>query len=191
MPRGLTAAQKATARQRLVRASMFVFVDIPGDPIYAWDGAERVTILGHAWLGVGQLGFVSGLGSERAIRSQSIEIGIHGVPSDDVPNEFIAKTRTVDYQKRAVEIRMCFTDPDADLPLSDPWIMWRGVADVMTFKSAKSISVSMRCENFSSHLRRTNGLSMSNESHIARFGDIGDNMYRFINRLLAKSKSVL
>jgi hypothetical protein len=178
VPRGLTAAQKATLKQKAQRPAMFVWLDIAGDPIRAWDGVGDVITGGATWDGVGQLGMVEGIGTERGMRSQGISVGIHGLPSSmpTVPS-IIRKTRNVSYQGSPMYVYMCNTAVETDIPLSDPWLMWRGVADVMSYQIGESISLSLSGEHYSSHAARVN--------------DQSDSVFRFLTRLAGKAKKLV
>jgi hypothetical protein len=190
MPRGLTVAQKAVLASRVKRPATFVFLDIPGDPLRAWDGIGTISALGQSWIGVGSYGFVDGMGSERSLRSSGITIGLYGVPEDALAPGFIKKTRGVRYQGQTMEIYMGLCDTDTDQLLSDPWLMWRGKADTMSFKIGRTVSISITAEHYSSMLRRINGYRQSHENHVARVGDANDNFFKFLNRLLGQNRTL-
>lgn len=190
MPRGLSASQIASASARVKRPAVFVTLELPTEPVYAWDGAFSVNALSRTFLGVGQLGFVEGLGGERATRANSIRIGLHGIPTDKAPPDFLKNVNAVRYQGRALQIYIGFCDPHTDVPLSDPYLHWSGVADVLSTRVGKTISVSITGENYTSHLRRANGLRMSHESHSQRTGNATDNIFKFVNRLLSQPKAL-
>lgn len=189
MSRGLTPAQIATLTNRIVRPASFVYVATP-TPIYAWDGRDTITIGGQTWLGVGSYGFVSGIGSERSISQQQISLGLNGIPTEAVPTDFFADTRSVRYQGSVLNIYMAFTDLDTDIPLSDPWLMWSGLSDVLQYKIGKSVTIALSGEHLSSHLRRFNGLRASYQSAVGRTGDQSDIFFRFLNRLVSQTKAL-
>jgi hypothetical protein len=190
MPRGLTPSQKATLQQKAYRPAMFVWLDLPS-PVYAWDGVGSVTTGGKTWIGVGQMAAVEGIGSERGLRSNGINVGLNGIPASlPTAPDFIKKTRGIDYQGVPLYVYMAMTQHETDVPLSDPWLMWRGVADVMTFQIGSNISVSLSGEHYSSLMRRINGLRMSHESHAARIGSQTDIFFRFLNRLAGRPKKL-
>jgi len=190
MPRGLTPDQKAASKALLKRPAMFVALTLPADSIYAWDGAFDVTVLGHVFKGCGQFGIIEGLGSERTTRANAIRIGLMGLPSDKVPSDFLRDAGKISYQNQPLKIYMGFCNTDTDVPLADPFLYWSGVADVLSSKNAKTVSVSLSGTNYSSRLRFTNGLRMTNQSHVRRVSAPNDNFYSFGNRLLAKSKAL-
>lgn len=190
MPRGLSEDQKTAAKARDKRPAMFIELDLPDKPVYAWDGAFPVLQRGHTFIGVGQFGLVEGLGGERAVRANAIRIGLHGLPTDKMAPDFLKNASRVSYRGRALRILMGFCDLNTDEPLAPPYLHWSGSADVLSSRVGKTISVTLTGDNYSSHLRRTNGLRMSHESHAKRIGRDSDNFFKFTNRLLAKPKAL-
>lgn len=62
---------KAHLAGRTVRASFLVLFDFVTTPIRVWTGAGKITTGGHDWLGLGQLGSISGL--EQAVNGEAPE----------------------------------------------------------------------------------------------------------------------
>jgi hypothetical protein len=189
MPRGLTTTQLATVSGRVFRPAMFVHVDIIGNPLRVWDGVGDVVVLGNTWKGVGQLGAIEGISNERGLTSNAITVGLHGL-SSAIPGlvDFLAQCRAAQLQGVTLKVYMCMTQTETDVPLTDPWVMWSGVCDVLSYQIGDSVTVSLSGEHYSSFLRRINGLRQSHESHVARLGFSGDIFYRFLTRLAGKAK---
>jgi len=190
MPRGLTPDQVAAAKALLKSPATFVELQLPGDPIYAWDGAFNVKVLGKNFLGVGQYGVIQGLDAERSTRDSQISIGLMGLPTDKVPSDFLINAGKINYQGRPLIIYLGFCDPNTGVPLSDPYEHWGGIADVLSTKNGKTVSISLSGTGYASKLRFTNGLRMSTESHTRRVGNGADNFYDFGTRLLAQPRTL-
>lgn len=171
MPRGLTTAQKAALASRVRRPAYFVDLDLATGHVRAWNGVGDVTALGHTWKGVGEYGLIDGIEHDRSMRAQSITLGLFGVPGDAIPGGAIAATRSTRYQGRPLTVYFTFCDPETDLPLSDPIVIWAGFADVMSFSLGRNVSVSLTGEHLSSLLRKSNGERRTTESHNTRLGN--------------------
>jgi hypothetical protein len=190
MPRGLTIAQKAIVEARIKRPVDFVELELTSATYRYWCGSRTITALGNTWAGVGNFGSVRGIGSERAARTQRVQVALHGDPRIPTPSNLTSILKGERYQKRPLRIYVGFTDPDTDLPIADPVIAWSGYCDVLSFTIGKTWAVTMTGEHFSSLLRRTNGLRATNESHTARVGDSTDRFFALSSRLSSLTNGV-
>lgn len=193
MPRGLTVDDKAKLAARVKAPAYFVEIVLASATLRAWTGYGTVNTLGGDFLGVGELGFIRGIESDRTLKAQSITLGLSGIPGDSLPAGIIAETRGERYQGRPMSIYLGFLNPDTGALLATPTAVWTGFADVMTFALGSEISVSLTGEHFGSHMRRTNGLRMSTESHNQRIGnpDPKDLFFEPQSRLMGRPQPLL
>lgn len=193
MPRGLTEDDKTRLAARVKAPVYFVEIALSASTLRAWTGVGTVNALGADWAGVGELGFIQGIESDRTLKAQSINIGLSGIPGDLIPAGVIAETRGERYQGRPMSIYLGFVDPSTGALLAAPTAVWTGFADVMTFRLGAEIAVSLTGEHYSSHMRRTNGLRMSTESHNQRLGnpDPKDLFFEQQSRLMGRPQPLL
>lgn len=171
MPRGLSTEQKEWAAQRVKGLAYFVALELLSGTIRIWNGLGDITVFDENWKGVGELGIIEGLEGDRSLKSQEITLGLVGVPGSSITGGMIAQTRSERYQGRPLTIYMGFTNPQTGAPLGDPFPIWDGVADVMTFSLGQSATISLTGQHFDSHARRANGFNMSTLSHNLRMGN--------------------
>lgn len=171
MPRGLTADQKAALATRVKGLAHFVRLTLPGADVFLWTGLGDADALGNTWSGVGEVLEISGLSTSSALRAQSIAVTLSDIPGAMLPQGAIAASRAVWYQGQQLTIYLGLTDLYTGLPIGNPTAVWSGFADVMTFQIGQSVSVTLTGEHLDSHMRRTNGLRMTTESHNARLGN--------------------
>jgi hypothetical protein len=185
MPRNLTAAQKAIVTSRVKRICTLVDIQIPAHRILVWDGIGYVTFGGVTYGGLGNYGMVEGIGEELSVAASRISMTLYLAPGMDTPPDFVTKTRDLKYQDAPVTIYHAFTDIDTDLPISDPFVVWTGLADVMTFRLGEQVGCTLTAENYSSHLRRANTLRCTSVSHNKRLGNptVRDGFFDFNTRL--------
>lgn len=170
MPRGLTTAQIEAISQRVVGLAHLVYFDFPDDPLYAWDGYEQFSWGGHIWMPTGQFGMIEGIETDTALRSSRITVGLVNLPSQAVSGDFVTRTRGVSYQRRALSIYRVPTHPDTGLPVTDPFLVWNGLADAIAFKVGSTINVTLSGEHYAALLRRVSGWRCTIHSHNQRLG---------------------
>lgn len=168
MPRGLTTEQK-TALAARIRAPLY-FVELLLDtPVRLWSGVGDTTALGETWLGVGEFGIINGIESDASLKASAVSMALHGVPSDAIDAGIIAETREIHYQGKGLKVYLGFGSLETGVPLTDPVIIWAGVADTIAYNLGDSITVALTGEHYSSRMRRANGARMTTQSHNARF----------------------
>lgn len=186
MARGLTVAQKALLAARVRAPAYYVDLVLTSGTVRVWNGKGDVTVLSNTYKGVGEHGIIDGIDHDRSLKSTSITLALVGVPGSYITSGVIAATRAARYQGAAITIYLGFVNTDTGIPLADPTAIWTGFADVMTFNLGSSISCSLTAEHFTSHLTRTNGLTMTTESHNNRIGNPAtvDLFFEATNRLM-------
>ena len=170
MPRGLTADQKSALSARVKRPVWFVSLALT-PVLRIWNGVGSVTTLSQTWAGVGEFGILQGLNNSRSLRATDIAITLAGLPGAAIPDGAIEKSRGVRYQGKEVKVYFGLTNPDTDVLLAAPTLIWTGVADVMTFELGETVTATLTAEGLSSRMRRASGLRMTTESHNARLGN--------------------
>ena len=170
MSRGLTTALIGLLSATEVWPVWFVNIDMPTTPSYSWTGVGTTSQLGQSWSGVGEHGFVSGIQSSKEIRSYEVTMGIVGIPANLITPSILQKSRSQQYQGRAVNIYLTGCNLATGVPALPPELIWSGFADIMTFRYGQTISVAMTAESLSTQLSRTNGLKMTTENHNKRLG---------------------
>lgn len=193
MARGLTAGQKAQLALRVRAPAYFVELALSGGTIRVWNGKGSTTVLSNSWQGVGEHGIIEGIEQDRSLKSTSLTLALVGVPGTYITSGIVASTRGVRYQGSAITVYLGFCDTDTGIPLADPTAIWTGFADVMTFSLGQSITCSLTAEHFTSHLARTNGLTMTTESHNIRLGNPSpqDLFFEATNRLMNVARPVV
>jgi hypothetical protein len=191
MPRDLTPAQVAILQSPIKRIATFVTIGTTPET-NAWNGVGSVTAGGKTYLGIGELGSVSGLGGERNASAQNIQITLSGIPGLAMPSGIVAKTRSSGFQGAKVVVSISFTDVNTDQLLMDPQPVWTGFVDSMSFQVGDPYICTLTAENYSSRLRRINSNRMTTVSHNQRLGNPAtrDGFFDFNVRLNAQPKSL-
>jgi hypothetical protein len=169
-------------------------VELDSGTVYVWNGVGSLSALSQTWQGLGEFGVIDGLDGDRSLKAQSLTLAILGVPGENITGGVVAATRSERYQGRTVTIYGAIQDSTGAI-VGYPVVMWTGFADVMTYRLGSSFSVSLTVEYFTSHLRRTNGLRMTTESHNFRLGrsspTADDLFFEPQDRLMGAPKPVL
>lgn len=185
MPRNLTAAQKSIVTSRIKRICTLVDIQMPSYRALLWDGLGYVTFGGLTYGGVGTYGMVDNISEELSVSASRISMTLYMAPGMEDPSQFVTESRKLKYQDSPTTIYHGFTDIDTDLPIADPFVVWSGLADVMTFKLGKQIGCTLTAENYSTHLRRSNGLMCTSVNYNTRLGNpvVRDGFFDFNTRL--------
>lgn len=194
MPRGLSTEQKtALSTQRRFGVVYLVELTLDSGAVRVWNGVGNLSALSQTWLGVGDHGVISGIEGDRSLRARSISVALVGIPGEYVSAGVLAETRAERYQGRPLKIYLGITNSDSGLLIGGPLAIWSGFADVITFQVGESISASLTAEHFSSHMRRTNGLRMTTESHNQRLGNpaTADLFFEAQSRLMGRARPLL
>lgn len=171
MPRGLTAGQKTAIAARVKVPIYFARLDFLSGTERVWTGVGDVVALGATWKGLGEFGIINGLETDRTLKAGSISLALAGLPGASIAAGAIAASRSQRYQGRPVTIYFGVGDPDTLALLADPSAIWSGVADVVSFAVGETVTAELTCENYSSHMRRSNGRRMTTESHNQGLGN--------------------
>lgn len=170
MPRGLSVTQKAALAGRVRAVCYFVELDI-STPVRVWTGLGTITALGNSWIGLGELGVISGMESDLALKAQQISVSLVGIPGDAITPGMVASTRNEHYQGALLKVYFGMTNPDTGALLDDPIAVWSGLADVLSFRRGATITCTLTGEHISSRLRLANGARMTTQSHNDRLGN--------------------
>jgi hypothetical protein len=170
MPRGLSATQKTALQSRIRAACYFVELSITA-PVRVWTGLGTITALGNSWIGLGELGVISGMESDLALKAQSISVSLVGIPGDAITPGMVASTRGERYQGAPLKVYFGMTNPDTGVLLDAPIAVWSGLADVLSFRRGATITCTLTGEHVSSRLRQSNGARMTTQSHNERLGN--------------------
>ena len=138
----IETTNRQTVRNEHMIAAAFVYLDIPGDPVYANTSAVTVETGGQTWHGIGQLGGIRFVAEDTEINAAPIQLELSGIPSDLLTNVL-----TANYRNRTVEIYLGFFSQDWTLlgPLES---IWTGVIDSAQIQWGEgSANVSLTCEN--------------------------------------------
>lgn len=193
MPRGFSVAQKAALAARVVKFCYLVDLDLPAGHVRVWNGAGTLTALAQTWQGLGEYGAIEGLESDRTLKARGISLTLHSIPGDLITPGIVADTRSVRYQGRPITVYMGVQNTATDAIIDSPLPVWDGFADVLTFRLGTSISATLTAEHYESHMRRTNGLRMTTESHNTRLGNPSprDLFFDAQDRLMARPRATL
>lgn len=82
MSRTLPTGFAALATGKVFRPVFFVFLDWPGDPVYAWNGYGNYSWDSHTWVGTGHLGNLSQISESKDLAANGLVLTLSGIPSD-------------------------------------------------------------------------------------------------------------
>lgn len=142
MSRGISTAAKAAAADETVVRSLAVELDFPAGFVRWNSSPSDIVINGDAFLGLGALGTISAAEEGIELRSYGMTVGVTGVPRDAVA---IALGQA--YQGRRGTVWEVILDGTTWLPVSDPFVIFRGRMDQMDITLGSSAEVTVKLEN--------------------------------------------
>lgn len=164
----LSDAQREALSQRVISLAYFVHLDLSGGAVRVWNGVGSLVTGGNTWQGVGELGVIRGIESDRSLRATGISLALLGVPGASISGGAIASTRALRYQARPINVYLGVMSPDTGALIDDLVTLWSGIIDTMQFRIGETISVALAAERADTYMRRTNGLRMTTASHNKR-----------------------
>lgn len=185
MPRGFTVAQLESLSSRVKRPAMFAKLELAGADVTIWNGVGNISFGGDVYHGVGEYGIIRGLETNSSLRAPAIEIALTGLPASFITDGIVETTRVDPPQGRPLTISLGFVDA-AEVLLHTPLVVWKGVADVLSFRVGETFTCTLTGEHYASKLRTENGLRMTEKSHNQRLGNPAtvDTFFSFQSRLL-------
>lgn len=172
---------------RAVRASFLVLFDFATEPMRLWTGAGKLEAGGHDWMGLGEIGTISGL--EQAVNGEAPETSfvLSGINSDIVRlarDEFDEEARD-----RLVQVLIQFHNYEDDQPLElfdEPYAVWGGRMQNARFEleGPSSRKITVTAESLFALRSRPTFSQYTDADQKARFA--GDRGFEFVSTLINK-----
>ncbi len=173
MARGISAAAKLAAREKVVFPAAFVEVDFDSGPWRTWTGNGPITVAGQLYTGTGSLLSLDLPAETADMTANPLRASITAVPS-----ELVSLALSEPYQGRVVTIRQGFFTLAGQL-VAEPDVWTRARLDVMEIEEgADSASLQLTAETKLRDLRRTIGLLYTPEDQETLFP--GDKFFEFV-----------
>jgi hypothetical protein len=178
---------KAQLGGRSVRVSFLVLFDFVTTPVRVWTGAGKITTAGEEWLGLGQLGSISGL--EQAVNGEAPETTfvLTGINPEIMT---LAREEWVDESRdRLVKVYLQFHNAEDDRPLElfdEPYAIWAGRMQTPRFElqGASTRRITVSAESLFSLRSRPAFSQYTDTDQKARFP--GDRGFEFVPGLVNK-----
>ena len=178
---------EASLGGRAVRASFLVLLDFATTPMRLWTGAGKLPSGGHDWMGLGEIGSISGL--EQAVNGEAPEttLILSGVNSEVVRlarDEFNDEARD-----RLVTVLIQFHNFEDDRPLElfdEPYAVWSGRMQNarFEFEGPATRRITITAESLFSLRSRPVFSQYTDADQQARFS--GDRGFEFVPTLINK-----
>lgn len=123
-----TVAAKLAGRE--VSAELLCFMDFRDTPRRWWMGFGDVVLGGHTWQGLGELIAIEGLEQSVGTTANKTTFRLSGVDATVVQMARQSSDRVKD---RRVQVFVQFWDVTDWLPLDQPYALWSGRMDQMTY----------------------------------------------------------
>lgn len=172
MTRGLAAPALATVQGEVVARTMAVELDFPAGIVRWCGGALDLIIGGNLFFGVGAFGSVTAVEEGAELRSYGLTVQLAGIPRD-----MIALALGQAYQGRRATVWEVPLGP-ADIPVEDPFIIFRGRMDQMEISLGQDATVRVRLENRLADWERPRVRRYTAEDQEREFP--GDLAFRFV-----------
>lgn len=167
MSRTLPTGYSALATGKVFRPVFFVFLDWPGDPVYAWNGYGNIDWDGHTWLGTGHLGTISLIKETKDLSANGCTLTLSGIPSD-----LIIKAMANDTKFCSGKVYMTSMSAAGALE-ADPLQIYNGYIDVCPGEdSGQTATISVQLEKEFIDRRLNNRRRTHEDQQIDAPGDL-------------------
>lgn len=168
MSRTLPTGYAALTTEKVFRPVFLVFLDWPGDPVYAWTGYGSISWDGHTWVGTGQQGTISEIGESSNLRANGVKLTLSGIPSD-----LVSKAVANDSQGQVARIWLGCLLKDGTFA-ADPYLVFDGVIDMCPIEdSGKEATITVQLEKELIDRRLNNRRYTHEDQQIDYPGDMG------------------
>jgi hypothetical protein len=155
---------------RTVQATMLVYFDFVDEPMGLWPGFGALkTNDGREWSGLGELGNIEGLEQALGTAAPVVTFTLTGIDPSIMAK---AKAASATVKGRDVTVYLQTFDADS-APLDEPYALWSGILDVMSYKAvgAASRTVSVTAETLWTGRRKPPFAYYTDTDQQARFPD--------------------
>lgn len=168
MSRDMTTDAIAAVTGEVAYRTVAVELVFDSAPVRLTGSPHDITIDGHSFLGVGQLGSISIAEEASDLQSYSMSLALSGIPRDSVALAFVEP-----YQGRAATV-WDVPMTAAFVPVADPVIIFRGRMDQMQIALGEMGTVTITVLNRLADWERARILRYSDvEQQRAHAGDLG------------------
>lgn len=191
MTRDLTAGMVAESDNAVVRPVYFLYLDVVGDPLWAWTGMADISITvaddpllssGRTFTAVGHLGSVSDVVQDASGRLQRVVAKLLAADFG-VEKFFDFVNNEADWSLRSAVLWFGFVN-EAGLPIADPFRLLTGRMDKPTARGGTDSSIAMEMISHHHDGRRANGLRLT-DAHQQQIYP-GDLAFEFVEQLAGK-----
>ena len=175
---GTSASIEASKADGVIPVN-FVSLDFDAASVHVNSTPYPITFGGNEYLGVGNLGSVSGLQEGADIQARGVELTLSGIPP-----ELISIALGEEYQGRPIRIWIGFLDENHSL-IVDPVNLgiWR--MDTMDISLGKTATISVKAESRLSDWNRPRSKRYTNEEQQKNYPT--DKGLEFVPEMVAKS----
>ena len=139
-----------------------------GTPVYAHSGYGTITYDGDDYLGVGQLGAITGEAESENLTPSPVTISLSGVDS-----ALITEALDSGSYGDTVTIFEGYRQDDGTL-VDDPWVLWKGSFEYAAIRQDADSQVSITVKHDLAVLSEKDGGRYTDEDQQSRFtGDVG------------------
>lgn len=179
MARDLESALLTALGQTVLRPAVLVSIDATTGTQRFWSGMGTLNWPASPaveWIGLGNLGGISGIGETRDVRAEGIKLTLSGIPSANVS---LALEEAEPGRDIKVYLAM-FTD--AGVLITDPYQAFSGMTDAINLvESGETATIEVSAESDLVRLQRANESRYTHDDQQFRFpGDLG---FEFIEQL--------
>ncbi len=179
MARGLTAGIQTEVAKRTVTIAIFAEIEFISGTTRVWSGVGDKLLGGNTFIGVGDLGAISGIEETDDVKAASVELTLSGIPSA-ILSLALGDSR----QGKTATIWLAFLDSSLAI-IADEVILFRGRTDIPTImEGGETSSMSMRVENHLLDLKRASNHRYTQEEQHETYP--ADDFFEFVPSLQDK-----
>jgi hypothetical protein len=178
MTRDLTVDSQAAAEAPRVRPVCFAKLEFGGGDVFVNSSDRDIAFSGDTYLGVGNLGTVSGIEEGGTLQANGIQMTLSGIPS-----AYLSLFLTEKYKGRPVTLYHGYLDDDYAL-IADPIVQWVGRINQMSVALGEQAAITLTAENKLIRWENTKIRRYTDADQQGRFpGDLG---LQFISQVVEK-----
>jgi len=168
MSRDIAAATLTAITGEVVTRAVAVEITFDSAPVRATSAPFTITLDGDDYLGVGELGTISGIDETGEIQSTQITLSLTGIPRDQIDTVMAEPT-----QNRAVVVYEVALNPSTMAVIGDPIAVFRGRIDTIDITLGDTATVALTVTNrLADWERPANSLYSDEEQQRRHTGDL-------------------
>lgn len=166
MSRGLTGTNQSASEAATVQPTTLAKIEFD-TPVYVHSGLGTITYDGDDYLGVGDLGQISGIEEAEDNSPTPIRLSLSQVDA-----AYLSEGLSADNFRDKVTLFMGYRQDDGTL-VDDPWVIWKGYIEYTSIQSETG-TITLHCQHFLSILKQKDGRRYTDEEQQRSFtGDLG------------------